>query len=144
MGFDMSGPSKYGCWAKSHGTHIAPLFLAGEISFPRLEKYRILNLLVVGNKGPLMLVCSNTRVTRGFSIFGNTFNVAFWGFPEVRNPYNRLQGNGFFFATCWFCVFDGYVWLDATRHCRYSAFPITPELNVQGSVGGYKERAGAC
>ena len=33
-----------------------------------------------------MLVCSNARITGGFSIFGNTFNVAFWDFPQVRNP----------------------------------------------------------
>ena len=51
------------------------------ISLPRLEKYRILNLPVVGRGGPLMLVCSNARITGGFSIFGNTFNAAFWGFP---------------------------------------------------------------
>ena len=33
-----------------------------------------------------MLVCSNVQVFRGFSIFGNTFNATFWGFPQVRNP----------------------------------------------------------
>ena len=49
---------------------IMPLF------FP-LEKYHILDLLVVGNGGLLMLVCSNVRVFEGFSIFGNTFNAAF-------------------------------------------------------------------
>ena len=46
-----------------------PLFPAGEISSPRLEKYRILDLLVVGNGGPLMLVCSNARVTGGVFYF---------------------------------------------------------------------------
>ena len=51
---------------KGHGTHNAPFFPAGEISLPQLEKYRILDLLVIGNGGPLMLVCSNARVTRGF------------------------------------------------------------------------------
>ena len=49
-----------------------------------------------------MLVCSNARVTEGFSIFGNILNAAFWGFPQVRNPYKRLQGNGLFCATGWF------------------------------------------
>ena len=49
VGFDPSGPPEQGCWAKSHGTHNAPLFSAGEISLPRLEKYRIFDLLVVGN-----------------------------------------------------------------------------------------------
>ena len=38
-----------------------PFFPAGEISLPQLRKYRILDLLVVGNGGPLMLVCSNAR-----------------------------------------------------------------------------------
>ena len=80
-----------------------PLFFsAGEISLPRLEKYHILDLLVIGNGGPLIIMCSNARVSRGFSIFGNTFTAVFWGFPQVRNPYKRLQGNGFFYATGWF------------------------------------------
>ena len=63
-----------------------PLFLVGEISLPQLEKYHILDLFVVGNGGPLMLMCSNARVTRGFSIFGNTFNAAFLGFPTCSKP----------------------------------------------------------
>ena len=54
-----------------------PLFPAGEFSLPRLEKYRIFDLLVVGNGGPLMLVCSNVHVFGGFSIFGNEFSTAF-------------------------------------------------------------------
>ena len=45
-----------------------PVFPAGVISLLRLEKYRILDLLVVGNGGSLMLVCSNEHVTEGFSI----------------------------------------------------------------------------
>ena len=57
-----------------------PLFSIGEISFPRLEKYHIHYLIVVGNGGPLMLVCSNVHVSEGFSIFGNAFNTTF-GFP---------------------------------------------------------------
>ena len=34
-GFDPYGPSEWGCWAKSHGTHNAPLFMTGEFSLPR-------------------------------------------------------------------------------------------------------------
>ena len=49
-----------------------------------------------------MLVCSNVRISGGFSIFGNTFNAAFWGFPQVQNPYKRLQGDGLFYVTSWF------------------------------------------
>ena len=65
---------------QGHGIHNALIFSAVEISLPlRLEKYRILDLLVIGNEGPLILVCSNARVTRGFSIFGNTFNTDFLG-----------------------------------------------------------------
>ena len=64
-------------------------FPVGEISLPWLEKYRILVLLVVGNGGSLMLMCSNARIIGGFSIFGNTFNAAFWGFPQVQNPYKK-------------------------------------------------------
>ena len=58
-----------------------PFFSVGEISLPLLEKYYILDLLVVGNRRLLMLVCFNVRIFGGFSIFGNTFNAAFWGFP---------------------------------------------------------------
>ena len=54
-----------------------PFFPAGEINLPRLEKYRIFDLLVVGNGGPLMLVCSNVHVSGGFSIFGNAFSTDF-------------------------------------------------------------------
>ena len=68
---------KQGCWDKSHGTHNAPLFPIGEISLPRLEKYRVLDLLAVRNGGSLMLVCSNVHIFGGFSILGNTFNMAF-------------------------------------------------------------------
>ena len=62
MGFDPSGPSQWGCWAKSHGTHNAPLLA-------RLEKYRIFYLFVVGNGGSLMLMCSNVHVSEGFLFF---------------------------------------------------------------------------
>ena len=75
VGFDSSGPSEWGCWAKSHGTHNAPLFPTRKFSHPRLEKYRIFYLLVVGNGGLLMLVCSNVNVSEGFSIFGNAFTT---------------------------------------------------------------------
>ena len=45
--------------------------------FFRLEKYHILDLLVVGNERLLMLACSNVHIFVGFSIFGNAFNTAF-------------------------------------------------------------------
>ena len=77
VGFDSFEPSEWGCWAKSHGTHNAPLFPVGEFSLPRLEKYRIFHLFVIGNRGPLMLACSNVHVSRGFSIFGNAFSTTF-------------------------------------------------------------------
>ena len=76
--------------ARPKATHNASLIPTGEVSLPRLGKYCIFDLLVAGNGGPIMLVCSNVRVSRVFSIFGNTFNAAFWGFPQVRNPYKRL------------------------------------------------------
>ena len=46
MGFDMSGAFEWGCWAKGHGTHSAPLFPAGEISLPRMEKYRMITCYI--------------------------------------------------------------------------------------------------
>ena len=77
VGFDMFGPSERGCWAKSLGTHNAPLFSTREFSLPRMEKYRIFDLLVIGNGGPLMLACSNVHVSGGFYIFDNAFSTTF-------------------------------------------------------------------
>ena len=94
---------RYGLWAliclnllnrgvrpKAMVPTISPFFPAREISLPWLEKYRILNMLIVGNGALLMLVCSNVRISEGFSIFGNTFIAGFWSFPQVHNPYKRL------------------------------------------------------
>ena len=69
VGFDPYGPSEWGCWAKSHGTHNAPIFPAREFSLPWLEKYRIFDMLVAGNEGPPMLACSNVHVFGGFFFF---------------------------------------------------------------------------
>ena len=57
------------------GTHNAPLFSAGKVSLPRLEKENICDWLGVGNSGLLMLVCSNVRITEEFSIFNVTFDA---------------------------------------------------------------------
>ena len=77
VGFDPSRPFEWGCWAKSHGTHNAPLFPAGEFSLPRMEKYRIFYPLIIGNRGQLMLACSNVHVFGEFSISGNSFSKDF-------------------------------------------------------------------
>ena len=77
MSFDPCGPSEWGYWAKSHGAHNAPLFLTRDFGFPRLEKYRVFDLFVFGNGGPLMLACSNVHVSEEFSIFGNPFSTTF-------------------------------------------------------------------
>ena len=60
------------------GTHNAPFFPAGEVSLPWLEIENVCDWLSVGNNGLLMLVCSNVRITREFSIFGVTFDAAIW------------------------------------------------------------------
>ena len=62
---------------KTHGTHNAFLFQAGEVDLPRLEKYLVFNLFVVGNGGPLMLARSNVHVSGESSIFGNAFSTTF-------------------------------------------------------------------
>ena len=68
---------EWGCWAKSHGpkprskshgTHNAPIFMAGEFDLPRLEKYSVFVLFVVENGGSLMLACSNVHVIGEFFI----------------------------------------------------------------------------
>ena len=77
LGFEMFGHSEWRCWAKIHGTHNAPLFPAGEFDLPQLEKYCVFYLVVVGNRGPLMLACSNVHVFEECSIFGIAFSTAF-------------------------------------------------------------------
>ena len=78
LGLDPFGPSEWRCWAKIHGTHNALIFQAGEFNLPRLEKYRVFDLVVVGNGGPLMFACSNVHISRdNCSIFRIAFNTAF-------------------------------------------------------------------
>ena len=77
MGFNLPRLFEWGCWPKAMVPTIPPIFPVEEINLPPLEKYHILDLLVVGNGGLLMLVCSNVHISEGFSIFGNVFNTAF-------------------------------------------------------------------
>ena len=67
-------------WAKIHRTHNAPLFPAREFDLPRLEKYRVFDLFVVGNMGSLMLVCSNVHVSVEF-LFLVSHLVRLFEFP---------------------------------------------------------------
>ena len=73
-----------------------PLFPVGEINLPWLEKYRSLDLLVIGNGGPLMFVCSNVHISGGFSIFGNTFNTAFGVSHKLVTPIKGCKVMDFF------------------------------------------------
>ena len=77
LGFDTFGPSTWRCWAKIHGTHNDPFFPSGEFDLPRLEKYCVFDLVVVGNEGPLMLACSNAHVSGECSISGIAFRTTF-------------------------------------------------------------------
>ena len=77
MGFDPSGPSEWGCWAKSHGTHNAPFFRQGSLIFPGWKNTVFFYLFFIGNRGPLMLACSNVHVYGELSIFCKTFSTAF-------------------------------------------------------------------
>ena len=77
MGINLPGPFEWGRKVISHGTHNAPLFPTREISLPWLENYRTLDLAIVGNEGPLMLMCSNVHVSRGSPIFCSIFNATY-------------------------------------------------------------------
>ena len=77
LGFDSFGPSTWRWWAKIHGTHNASHFSSGEFDLPRLEKYCVFDLVIVGNGGPLMLACSNTHVSRECTISGIAFGTTF-------------------------------------------------------------------
>ena len=77
LGFDPFGPSEWRCWAKIHGTHNALIFPAREFDLPWLEKYCVFDLVVVRNKGPLMLACSNVHVFEECSIFSVAFSTDF-------------------------------------------------------------------
>ena len=77
LGFDPFVPSTWRCWAKIHDTHNAPIFSFGEFDLPRLEKYCVFYLVVVGNGGPLMLACSNAHVSGECTISGIAFSTVF-------------------------------------------------------------------
>ena len=130
MGFSLSRPIEWGCWSKSHGTHNAPFFPAGEISLPRLEKYCILDLLVVGNGGPLMLVCSNVHVSGGFPIFGNTFNIAFRVSHRLGTHIKGCRVMDSFELLAGFEFSSDVYGLDVVGCCQYWAFLIAPVRNV--------------
>ena len=73
----MFGPSMWRCWAKIHGAHNAPLFLFEEFDLPRLEKYCVCDLVIVGNGEPLMIACSNMHVSGECSIYSMAFSTTF-------------------------------------------------------------------
>ena len=60
-----------------------PIFTAGEVILPQLGKKNVWDLPDVGISGPLMLGCSNVRITGEFPIFGVTFNAILWGSHEA-------------------------------------------------------------
>ena len=117
-----------------------PLFPAGEISLPWLEKCRTLDLLVFGNRGPLMLVCSITHVTGVFSIFGDTFSAAFVVSHRFETPIKGRKVMGFLL---YYWLVLNFQWVCMARRCRYCAFTITPELNVM-LTGIGRRLSGTC
>ena len=80
MGFDPSELYEWGCWAKSHDTHNAPLFPAGEFDLLRLEKYRVFDMFDIGNGGPLMLTVPTCTFPGSF-LFLVTHLVRLFEFP---------------------------------------------------------------
>ena len=76
MGFSLPGPVGWRVWFKVHGTHNAPLFPVGEVILPQSGKENVWDLPDVGISGPLMLGCSNVRITGEFPIFEVIFNAA--------------------------------------------------------------------
>ena len=75
--FDLFGPSIWRYWVKIHGTHNAPLFLSEEFDLPRLEKYCVCDLVIVGNGEPLMIACSNVYIFGECSISSKAFSTDF-------------------------------------------------------------------
>ena len=74
-----------------------------------------------------MLVCSNVRVTKVFSIFGGTFSAAFGvshRFKTLIKAHKVMD-----FLLCYWLVLN-FWWVCMARRCRYCAFTIAPELNV--------------
>ena len=71
-----------------------------------------------------MLVSFNARVTGGYSIFGNTFNVAFGVSYKFETLIKCCTLMGSFILLAGF-EFSGTAW-----RCRHHAFPITSGLSV--------------
>ena len=81
VGLSLPGPAGWRVWAKAHGTHNAPFFLAGEVLPPRLGKENIWDLLDVGIGGELMLGCSNVHNTGEFPSFLMSHLMLLIGIP---------------------------------------------------------------
>ena len=83
LGFSLPRSVGWRVWAKAHGTHNAPIFPTGEVILSRQEKENVCDLFDVRISEPLMLGCSNVRITEEFPIFGVTFNAALWRTHEA-------------------------------------------------------------
>ena len=99
MGFDPFGPFEGRCWAKIHGTHNALLFSSGEFDLPRLEKYCVCDLVVIGNGGPLMLACSNMHVYEECFISSIAFRTTFLVSHGFVTPIKGCKVLGFISLT---------------------------------------------
>ena len=85
-------------WPKSMVPTIPPLFPAGEFDLPLMEKYCVFDLVVVGNRGPLMLACSNVHVFGEFSIFGIAFSTDFLVSHRFITLIKGCRVMGFYFT----------------------------------------------
>ena len=120
MGLSLPGPVDWRVWAKAHGTHNAPLFPAGEVVLPRSGKENTWDLLHVGIGGPLMLGCSNVRITEEFPIFLMSHLMRLFGIPlGLEVSIKGLQGGWILLCHWLLLVFQrgGLV-----RRCRESDF----------------------
>ena len=122
----LTGPVGWRVWVKAHGTHNAPLFLAGEVVLLGREKRifgtclkwglarkeNIWDLFYVGISGPLMLGCSNVHIIGEFPSFLKPHLMRLFGIPlRLEVSIKGLQEEGFFCAIGYYWFVSEVVWL---------------------------------
>ena len=89
-------PTSGSSWASAHGTHNAPLFPAGEGSYPWREKENVFDKPSMGNQRTINV----GMFQREFSNFLDSHLLWSFGIPlRLEVSIKSLEGGGFLHAT---------------------------------------------
>ena len=99
MGFDLSGPSKWGCWAKSHDTHNAPIFSGWGVQCSPARKIPYFLSSCLWEQGTVN-DCMFQRASFR-RVFGDAFNTDFGVSHGFVTPIKGCRVTDFY-LTGWF------------------------------------------